>query len=103
MALRAHSHIVMPISPIHLFVAVNNDQMARRLRSMRPGDLARRSNNLVSEQARKFVYGIDDSQLYFVSRRLGKIVPRHWIKPFCTCAAFTAKACALSRASKNRT
>jgi len=70
----AHSHIVMPISPIHLFVAVNTNQMARRLRSMKPGDLARRSNNLVSEQARRFVYGIDDSQLYFVSRRLGKMV-----------------------------
>ena len=67
-----HSHIVMPISPWHLFVAFTSAETERRLRALGPGELARRSNDKVASQAKKYVYGTDDNQLRFVENRLGR-------------------------------
>jgi hypothetical protein len=45
---------------------------------MDPNELAKAVNNQVSQQARKFVFGCDESQLNFVANRLGK---RVWSSP----------------------
>jgi hypothetical protein len=69
---RHDSHIVVPLSPRQLFVAVNTENMARKLRFMKPREMVRRANERVAECAIRYVYGVDDRQLLFVSRRLGK-------------------------------
>jgi transcriptional regulator with XRE-family HTH domain len=67
------SHIVMPISPRRLFIAANSDAMAQQLRYMPSKKMVQRSNDRVCAQARRFVYGVDDSQIRFVARRLGRM------------------------------
>lgn len=64
--------LLMPISPFHLFVATNNIETELKIRAIwksRNGVAA--VNDRVASQARKYVYGTDDKQLAFVSRRLG--------------------------------
>ncbi len=70
------SHIAIPLSPTRLFFAVKKDDEAtyQLLRRMDPKELTEIMNERVSSQARKFVYGHDDTQLRFVSRRLGKML-----------------------------
>jgi hypothetical protein len=68
------SHIVIPLSPRRLFGAVRSQQMFDAVGAMQPNELVIRVNNKVAEQARKYVYGTDDSQLRFVTNRLGKMV-----------------------------
>jgi len=41
---------------------------------MDANELAYALNSRVAEQAVKFVYGIDDTQLRFVANRLGKMI-----------------------------
>lgn len=67
------SHIVMPLSPNHVFVAVNRHSEARKIMRMsRNGELARRMNDRIARQARNFVYANEASQLRFIERRLGE-------------------------------
>jgi hypothetical protein len=66
------AHIVLPISPTHLFIAVRRAETLEKFSS--PDELIRIANTKVAEQAIKFVYGIDDSRLYFVAGHLGKKV-----------------------------
>jgi hypothetical protein len=47
-------------------------------REMNPNELAEAVNNQVSQQAYRFVFGCDNSQLRFVANRLGK---RVWSSP----------------------
>ena len=72
------AHIVLPISPRRLFIATKNEESFRYFLEMNPRALAEAVNNQVSQQARKFVFGSDDSQLKFVANRLGK---RIWSSP----------------------
>jgi len=72
------AHIVLPISPRLLFIATKNEETFRRFGSMPPNDLAQAVNNQVSQQAYRFVFGVDDGQLRFVANRLGK---RVWSSP----------------------
>jgi Protein of unknown function (DUF4238) len=72
------AHIVLPISPRRLFIAAKNDETFQSFREMNPNELAQAVNNQVSQQAHKFVFGCDDSQLRFVANRLGK---RVWSSP----------------------
>jgi Protein of unknown function (DUF4238) len=72
------AHIVLPISPRRLFIATKNEESFRYFLEMNPSALAEAVNNQVSQQARKFVFGSDDSQLKFVANRLGK---RIWSSP----------------------
>jgi hypothetical protein len=72
------AHIVLPISPRRLFIATKNEETFRYFGEMNPNELAQAVNNQVSQQARKFVFGCDDSQLKFVANRLGK---RVWSSP----------------------
>ncbi len=73
------AHIILPISPRRLFIATKNDETFQLLRELNPNELAQAVNNQVSQQAHKFVFGCDESQLRFVANRLGK---RVWSSPF---------------------
>jgi hypothetical protein len=67
------SHIVMPLSPRHIFIAANTDSEAQRImRLSRNGELAYRMNDRIARQARKFVYATDATQLRFIDNRLGE-------------------------------
>lgn len=65
-------HIVLPISPTQLFVAVNTIKMEDQLRTRDPRELMSRINDRVTSQAQKFVYSTDERQLRFVENRLGR-------------------------------
>jgi hypothetical protein len=67
-----HAHVALPISPTHLFIAVRRVKTLEQFKSL---DLVQITNNKVAEQAIKYVYGINASQLYFIAARLGKMVP----------------------------
>jgi Protein of unknown function (DUF4238) len=69
------AHIAIPISPKKLFLATKSDETYTAIASMASDDLVEAVNYKVSEQAIKYVYGIDDRQLRFVSKRLGRMVP----------------------------
>jgi hypothetical protein len=66
------SHIVMPISPTQCFLAANTIDIERQIHRMPPKDFMQRMNHKMACQARKYVYGVDDSQLRFVSNRFGR-------------------------------
>jgi len=75
------SHIIMPISPRALFVAVNTLLKLTQLQqALREGTLLDHVNHTVAAQAQKFVYFHDDSQLGFIQDRLGKY-PVQFIAP----------------------
>lgn len=67
------SHVVLPISPQHIFVAAASDDEVAKLKELsRGGVMAKNLNDRVARQARKFVYATDPSQLRFVENRLGE-------------------------------
>ncbi len=66
------SYILMPISPLHIFVAVNTEKQENLIRGIPITMLISKINDRVTRQAQKYVYGIDDRQLRFVENRLGK-------------------------------
>jgi hypothetical protein len=72
--IKPSAHIVIPMSPRRLFIAVKEEATFRQIASMSPDELVHTANNKVAEQAHRFVYGSDDSQLRFVANRLGKRV-----------------------------
>ena len=66
-------HIVMPISPNQIFVAVNSEEMFGRLdASVKNGRIAEVVNDQIVKQARRVVWGTDDRQLCFIEKRLGQ-------------------------------
>jgi Protein of unknown function (DUF4238) len=69
------AHIAIPLSPDVLFLATKSDETRIAITSMSDDDIVEVVNNRVSEQAIKYVYGIDDRQLRFVANRLGRMVP----------------------------
>jgi Protein of unknown function (DUF4238) len=66
------AHIALPISPRLLFIASRNQETSNRFRVTPSDELVQMVNNKVAEQAIKYVYGTNDSQLRFVANRLGK-------------------------------
>jgi hypothetical protein len=67
------SQIILPISPLHVFIATNNAKTERYIEGVfARGQMIQQVNARVALRARKYVYGLDDTQLAFVSRRLGK-------------------------------
>jgi hypothetical protein len=72
---KKYDHLVIPISPSKLFVAVNNKETNAVIKNMGEQELSRQVNHRVAIQSRKFVYGINDSQLRFIENRLGKMEP----------------------------
>jgi hypothetical protein len=67
------SHFAMPVGPQRLFIAANDQRLAHHLARQDHDELATTMNNEVTRQARKFVWGLDDTQLRFVERRLGEM------------------------------
>ncbi|MER9251462.1 DUF4238 domain-containing protein [Mesorhizobium sp. M0598] len=65
------SHILLPIGPHHLFVAVHSRRHSTFLRSRTKTQLARLVNLTVVESATEVVYGHNDKQERFVAHRLG--------------------------------
>jgi Protein of unknown function (DUF4238) len=70
------AHIAIPLSPSRLFFAVlQDDEKAYNEIRKRPLNILVKSvNERMALQARRYVYGRDDSQLRFVAKRLGKMV-----------------------------
>jgi hypothetical protein len=69
----ADSHLVMPISPRRIFIAANNQETVTKLHDLaEAGGMAQRLNNRMARQARRYVYGVDDSMLHFMEPRLGQ-------------------------------
>jgi hypothetical protein len=69
---RPDSHIAIPISPDRCFLAAASVETERRIHSMSPEELFAVLNNRVVRQSRKLVFGVDDSQLRFISNRFGR-------------------------------
>jgi hypothetical protein len=70
------SYIVIPLTPRHMFLAVNNVEMEAQLRiALDRGDLYEHINNMVVSQAHKYVYATDDTLLPFVEAHLRKRTP----------------------------
>jgi hypothetical protein len=66
------SQLLIPISPRHVFVATNNIEMENSIRKVwNDGQLIQQINERVANQSRKYVWGLSDAQLSFVSTRLG--------------------------------
>jgi hypothetical protein len=64
--------LIIPISPFRIFVATNNVETEMQIRAVwKTRNGAAAINDRVASQARKYVYGTDDKQLAFVSKRLG--------------------------------
>jgi Protein of unknown function (DUF4238) len=72
---QADAHIAIPLSPKLLFLATKTDETHRAISSMSSNEIVEVVNHKVSEQAVKYVYGIDDRQIRFVANRLGRMVP----------------------------
>lgn len=68
--------ISLPVSPRILFVAAHNHDLADKLRAANPTEVARKNNQRVVEQARKFVWGSNASQLTFIQKHFGKLPDR---------------------------
>ena len=66
-----HAHIILPIGPSRLFVAVKDDATFEILRKRDPDDLIEVINELVTQHAQKVVFGRDTTQLRFIQNRLG--------------------------------
>jgi hypothetical protein len=65
-------HLVVPISPLHLFVASNSERVFEILKGKVRDSLVADCNNEVVRSATKYVWGTDNSQLRFVENRLTK-------------------------------
>jgi hypothetical protein len=67
--------LVIPISPTRLFIAVRERRTVEEIAKIDPNTLIATANDRVAAQARRFVYGVDDSQLRFVANRFGRMSP----------------------------
>jgi hypothetical protein len=73
---RPDAHILMPISPTRVFAAAATQETLRKIINIASrSTFAKTINDRVTSQARKYVYGTDDTQLRFVANRLGKKLP----------------------------
>lgn len=68
--LDARCVLSVPLSPTHIFVAVNEDRQLHTLVNQAPRDTVRNSNTLVVKLAVQNVYGASEEHLRFVENRL---------------------------------
>lgn len=68
----ARAYIALPISPNMLFLASNDERLAGRIASGDHTKAAKMMNKVVVTQAREFVWGVDDSQIAFVQKYMGR-------------------------------
>jgi hypothetical protein len=66
------AYIAFPISPDTLFLASNDTTLAGRIAQGDHSKATKMMNKTVVAQAREFVWGVDDSQLAFVQKHMGK-------------------------------
>lgn len=70
---RADAHFAMPLSPTMLFIAANEhrilDKIVGTMGNARDGE---RMNTLIVQQAHRYVYGTNDTQLRFIQNRFGQ-------------------------------
>jgi len=66
-----NAYIALPIAPRMLFVAAHDNTWEKRLGDSDPTHVVKSVNAAVVSQARKFVWGVDDSQLRFVQNHMG--------------------------------
>lgn len=66
-----NSHIVVPISPHEIFVAVKHRKFAENIKNRSQTALVRIINQWVVQNADRYVYGSDDRQKAFVQNRMG--------------------------------
>jgi hypothetical protein len=66
------SHILVPIGPNQIFLAVRERRFARSIRDRSHSALVRLMNQAIVENADAYVYGVSDQQLEFVQGRMGK-------------------------------
>jgi len=60
----------LPIAPGLLFAVASGPEVAREVTEMPIGELVQRVNDQTVKQAHTWVYGVDDSQMRFLSNRL---------------------------------
>jgi Protein of unknown function (DUF4238) len=65
-------HLAIPISPFHLFIASRSEHVFTEFKQRDHKDLVFQCNNAVVTYAKKYVWGLDNSQLRFVENRLTK-------------------------------
>jgi len=65
---KPNGHIAIPIGPKKLFLASRSQSLAHKICSV--PNFAEVANDLVARQAHMYVYGVDDSQLDFIEKRL---------------------------------
>ncbi len=78
---RADAYIALPVSPHVLFVAGHNDVWAKVCAAKPPEEVVEMINQAVVAQARKTVWGTDDSQLAFVEKWMSQTPPQALIPP----------------------
>ena len=65
------AYIAFPIGPDMLFLASNDETLARFIFDGDHTRAAKKLNKTVVSQAREFVWGVDDCQLPFVQKHMG--------------------------------
>jgi hypothetical protein len=69
---RPDAHIVLPISPVRIFVAVHTEEVLRQINDkMQTGGGVQILNSRLVRQARKYVWAVNDESLQFIEERLG--------------------------------
>jgi len=69
-----NAHVAIPISPTRFFIAAKSNETYNEIRAMTSDQLVRTSNDKVAQQARRYVYGRDASQLRFIQNRFGRMI-----------------------------
>ena len=73
-------HLVIAVSPTRLFFAANSQEFLNNLASIPANTLVEKYNDLVVSQASQYVYAEDDTQIKFITNRLGRH-PSQFIAP----------------------
>lgn len=76
---RPNGHMILPLSPTHLFVAGASREVSSDIMGMTRRNLVHQVNDQVSTQAVKFVYGCDSSRRHWVDKRISTTGYHSWI------------------------
>ncbi|MGR9178856.1 DUF4238 domain-containing protein (plasmid) [Rhizobium leguminosarum] len=69
---RYDGHFAIPISPTKLFVAFTTKQCLDETAAKPLGTMVRAANDAAIGQAKKFIYGVDESQMTEMRKRMGR-------------------------------
>ncbi|WP_180608152.1 DUF4238 domain-containing protein [Agrobacterium vitis] len=70
--MRPDGHFAIPIGPRHLFIAFMREEFSHDFRRMPAGKIDRLTNEAIIGQGRKYIYGLDASNIAEVRRLMGK-------------------------------